>query len=198
MSHSIPDRFEPPTGTGTGRVALVVPGAGYTPARPLLHYARAVLLQHGWTVRELWWQLPDGIRELTADEQVAWAEEQVARAVDAEDGGCGLVVGKSLASLTTGLVADRGIPAVWLTPLLHLPLVSRNLARATAPTLLVGGTGDGSWVPRAARELPHDILELPLADHGLEVPGDALASVRLLGEVVGELGRFAGKLAQVP
>ncbi|GHA23255.1 hypothetical protein GCM10010329_53330 [Streptomyces spiroverticillatus] len=194
MLHSEPSRFEPPSGTATGRVALVVPGAGYTPARPLLHYARSVLLQHGWTVRELWWMLPDGFRELGTEQQVAWAEEQVADAVETEGGACGLVVGKSLASLTTGLVADRGIPAVWLTPLLHLPLVARNLARATAPTLLVGGTGDGSWVAGTARELPHEILELPSANHGLEVPGDALASVGLLGEVVAGLERFALKL----
>ncbi|MFJ4878866.1 alpha/beta hydrolase [Streptomyces sp. NPDC088745] len=197
MTHPVPaHRFEPGTGAGagTGRVALVVPGAGYTPARPLLHFARSVLLQHGWTVREVWWRLPDGFRELSTEQQAAWAEGRVAEAVEAENGACDAVIGKSLASLTSGLVADRGIPAVWLTPLLHLPLVARNLARATAPALLVGGTGDRTWVSGTARDLPHRVLELPSADHGLEIPGDAAASVGLLGEVVAELDRFVGEL----
>ncbi|MEQ7010863.1 hypothetical protein ABN028_32245 [Actinopolymorpha sp. B17G11] len=37
------------------RIAIILPGGGYTPAGPLLHFARAVLVRHGWTVQELWW-----------------------------------------------------------------------------------------------------------------------------------------------
>lgn len=38
------------------RVVIVLPGVRYTPARPLLHYARSVALAHGWTVQEVWWE----------------------------------------------------------------------------------------------------------------------------------------------
>ncbi|MFE1328968.1 hypothetical protein [Streptomyces microflavus] len=40
---AMPTRFD----GDPGRVALVVPGVGYSPARPLLHFAREVLRQHG-------------------------------------------------------------------------------------------------------------------------------------------------------
>lgn len=32
------------------RIAIILPGGGYTPAGPLLHFARAVLVRPGWTV----------------------------------------------------------------------------------------------------------------------------------------------------
>ncbi|HEY6737831.1 MAG TPA: hypothetical protein VI076_03205, partial [Actinopolymorphaceae bacterium] len=53
------------------RVAIVLPGRGYTPAGPLLHYARAVLVHHGWTVQEIWWpELPD------PESTPRWVQEQ--------------------------------------------------------------------------------------------------------------------------
>ena len=45
------------------------------------------------------------------------------------------VVGKSLGSLAADLAADRGLPAVWLTPLLGAEHVVRAVARTTAPTV---------------------------------------------------------------
>ncbi|MEU7092754.1 alpha/beta hydrolase [Kitasatospora aureofaciens] len=87
------------------RVALVIPGAGYSPARPLLHFAGSVLQRHGWTVQELWWHVPDAFREFTTDDRIDWVERQVAEAVDAEHGACRLLVGKSLGSFAAGLGA---------------------------------------------------------------------------------------------
>ncbi len=121
-------------------------------------------------------------------------EAQVAAAVDAEDGSCRLLVGKSLGSLATGLAADRNLPAAWLTPLLHAPLVVRSLARTTAPTLLVGGTGDTHWDSRIAHELPHQVLEIPSADHSMQLPGDAVESAGVLQRVTARLAAFVGPL----
>ncbi|MER6302618.1 alpha/beta hydrolase [Kitasatospora sp. NPDC001539] len=188
---SLPTRFA----GDPARVALVLPGGGYSPARPLLHFARAVLLRHGWTVQELWWQLPDNFTDFGADEQVAWVERQVAEAVDAERGACRLLVGKSLGSFAAGPAADRGLAAAWLTPVLTLDHVARALGRAQAPTLLVGGGADRLWDRRTADATGHEVLELPGADHGLEHDGDPLGSVDLLRQVVERLDRFVGSLA---
>ncbi|MEO3750496.1 alpha/beta hydrolase [Streptomyces sp. B6B3] len=181
-------------------VALVIPGAGYSPARPLLHYARAVLRSHDWTVRELWWQPPDDLAELAPADRAAWVREEVVTAVAAEGGDCGLLVGKSLGSLAADLAADRGLPAVWLTPLLAAEHVVRAVARSTAPTLLVGGTGDGLWDAENARALasrpPVESLELPGADHALELEGDPVRSVAVLQQVVARLDRFVGSLTR--
>ncbi|MFH8383179.1 alpha/beta hydrolase [Kitasatospora sp. NPDC018058] len=177
------------------RVALVIPGTGYSPARPLLHFARAVLLRHGWTVQELWWQLPDGFADSAMDERIAWVERKVAEAVDAERGACRLLVGKSLGSFAGGLAADHGLAAAWLTPILTLDHVVRALGRAQAPTLLVGGSADRQWDRRIADSTGHEVLELSGADHGLEFDGDPLGSVDILRQVVERLDRFVGSLA---
>lgn len=187
---TVPTRFE----ADPDRVALVIPGVGYSPARPLLHYARTVLVQRGWTVQELWWQIPAGFRQLSAKERATWVEEQVAAAVDAEGGACRLLVGKSLGSLAAGLAADRKIPAVWLTPLLTSDQVVQALARSAAPALLVGGADDAFWDTRIACELPHEILEIPSADHSLEIPDDAAGSAGILQQVVSGLDRFVASL----
>ncbi|MER5429224.1 alpha/beta hydrolase [Streptomyces sp. NPDC002588] len=186
----VPTRFD----GAPDRVAVVVPGIGYSPARPLLHFARAVLLQHGWTVQELWWQVPDGFSQLPVDDRVAWVERQVTRAVDAEEGACGLLVGKSLGSLACGVAADRNIAAAWLTPILTNDHVARALRRAQAPTLVIGGSADKLWDPRIAESLRHDVLEVPSADHALELADDAAGSVDVLRQVVSRLDRFIGSL----
>jgi hypothetical protein len=178
------------------RVALVVPGVGYSPARPLLHFARALLVQHGWTVQELWWRVPDDFSQFTADDRTAWVEGQVAQAIEAEAGACRLLVGKSLGSLACGIAADRNIAAAWLTPLLTIDHVVRALQRAEAPTLLVGGSADKLWDSRIAESLRHDVLEVPSADHALELAGDVAGSVDVLRQVVSRLDNFIGTLGR--
>ncbi|MGW2375882.1 alpha/beta hydrolase [Kitasatospora sp. NPDC001683] len=176
------------------RVALVIPGTGYSPARPLLHFAGSVLQRHGWTVQELWWQLPDELVELAMGERIAWVERQVAEAVDAERGACRLLVGKSLGCFAAGLAADRQLAAAWLTRVLTLDHVIRALHRTSAPTLLVGGSADELWDRAVADSTGHQVLELPSADHGLELPHDPIGSVDALREVVTRLDGFIGSL----
>ncbi|MCX5357907.1 alpha/beta hydrolase [Streptomyces sp. NBC_00124] len=187
---AMPTRFD----GAPDRVAVVVPGVGYSPARPLLHFARGVLLQHGWTVQELWWQIPDDFSQFTADDRIAWVERQVSQAIDAESGACRLLVGKSLGSLACGIAAERTIAAAWLTPLLTNDHVARALQRAQAPTLLIGGSADKLWDSRIAKSLRHDVLEVPSADHALELADDATGSVDVLRQVVSRLDRFIGSL----
>lgn len=142
----------------------------------------------------MWWRIPGDFSEFSAEERVAWVEGQVAGAVEAERGACGLLVGKSLGSLGTGVAAERSLPAVWLTPLLTLEHVVRSLRRTQAPTLLVGGTADRMWDSEVADGLGHDVLEVPSADHSLEVGGDVVGSVEVLRQVVERLDRFIGSL----
>ncbi|MFG3722569.1 alpha/beta hydrolase [Streptomyces massasporeus] len=157
-------------------------------------FARSVLLQRGWAVQELWWQIPAGFAQFTVADRIAWVERQVTEAIEAEAGACRLVVGKSLGSLACGSAADRNISAAWLTPILTIDHVAVALRRAMEPTLLIGGTADRVWDSRIAASLRHDVLEVPSADHGLELADDAAGSVEVLGQVVSRLDRFIGSL----
>ncbi|MGH3345249.1 MAG: alpha/beta hydrolase [Carbonactinosporaceae bacterium] len=170
------------------RVALVFPGSAYSPARPLLHYANAVLRRHGWTVREVWYD------ELEPQVQAKSLADTARAIVDRQTASRLLLVGKSLGSRALPVAAERGLPGIWLTPLLTEPEVVAALEQLTAPTLLVGGTGDLLWDSDVAHRLEHEFLELPYADHGLELPGDPIHSAELLVSVVAAMEAFVGGL----
>jgi hypothetical protein len=103
------------------------------------------------------------------------------------------VIGKSLASAAAPLVAERGLPAVWLTPLLSRPEVVGALEAAAAPALLVGSPADPTWgegtVPEGV-----ELLELDGLDHSLQVEGDPIASLDVLRRVTKRIGEFLERI----
>jgi hypothetical protein len=110
-------------------------------------------------------------------------------------GGRPLLIGKSLGTNAAALAAERDLPAIWLTPLLHLPHVVTALDRATAPFLLVGGTADFSWDGRVARRVTPHVFEVADADHGMWVPGPVAASIAVLTRVVQAAGEFFDEIS---
>lgn len=174
------------------RTALLLPGRGYIAARPLLHLARKVLLSHDWTVQEIWWDVPDVLDDAGAP---GWVAEQTRLALAGEEAPTVLLVGKSLGTLAAPLAAERGLPAVWITPLLHRQELVDTLAATNAPTLLIGGTADPSWPAGAAERTGQEYLELPGADHALELMGDAVGSAELLVRATAAMEAFVGGLS---
>ena len=175
------------------RWVVVLPGMQYTTQAPLLWFAREAAEQRALTVLEVVDSLPDGA------DGPGWARDRARRALDhAAAAGARetVVVGKSLASTAAGLVADRLLPAVWLTPLLNERRVVDDIARATRPALLVGGSADAAWRPDA---LPDsgllEIVHLDGLDHSLQRQGDPAASLQALRAVTDRVGRFLDGLA---
>jgi hypothetical protein len=184
--------FEPP-GEPVG-TAVVVPGRGYPPVAPLTFFAGFALLQHGWSVRQVWWDPPAH----ESDEQTAaWVRSQVEPALP--DGGRVLLVAKSLGTYAAPLAAERGYQAVWLTPVLQVPLLVEAIAANPARQLLVGGTADDiAWDREIARDLAArgcDVLEVPGADHAMMAPGDVVRGVEAHVEVIRALDSFLARLA---
>jgi hypothetical protein len=187
----IATRFEPegePVGT-----AVVVPGRGYPPAAPLTFFAGFVLLQHGWSVRQVWWDPPE---HETDERTTAWVREQVER--ELPESGRVLLVAKSLGTYAAPLAAERGYDAVWLTPVLQVPSLVEAIAANPARQLLVGGTADDfAWDQDVARDLAArgcDVLEIPDADHALMVPGDPVRGVEAHVEAARGLDAFCASL----
>ena len=158
------------------RVATILPGRGYTPDAPLLHYAIGVLRRRGWTVREVWWQ---GGTEITGDVAVTQATE----ALDAVDAPTQMIVAKSLGTLAMPHAVDHGIHGVWLTPLLVDPEIELAATRLTGLDLLVGGTADSLWDAEVAASSPARVLQIEGANHGLEVDDSVLDSIDVLRSV---------------
>ena len=98
-------------------------------------------------------------------------------------------------SVTATVAADRGLPAIWFTPLLATPRVAAELRRSEAPFLLIGGTEDEAWDGAEARRLsPHEVV-LPGADHGLMVPGPLAATLAAHAVAATAVERFLDTVA---
>lgn len=144
------------------RTAIVLPGA-LLAGMPVNAFAIEGLTSAGWRAVLVWDEFLD-----RSQDALQWVTERLdAAAGYAHEASRFLVVGKSLSTRAAGVAADRGWPAVWLTPLLNDQGIVAMLRRRTSPALLVGGTADHSWNGALARELSDDVLELDGADHGL-------------------------------
>jgi hypothetical protein len=168
------------------RCAVVLPGVRYFSQAPLLWFAREAAQAAGWSALELSERAP-------ADEEpFDWMRRRAASALDATaEAGTVAVIGKSLGSAAAPLVAERGLPAVWLTPLLVRPDVAAALASSSAPALLVGSAADPTW---SDGEQPAgdsvSVLEFQGLDHSLQVSGDPSASLDVLRQVTARIGAF--------
>lgn len=175
-------------------VATLLPGRGYGPQAPLLYYTRMLLQGRGWTVRTVHWEQVAGLDPADPVAVAAVAEELLDGADPARD----LVVGKSLGSLALPAAAERGLPGIWLTPLLGVEAVRRAAARAPEATLLIGGTADPYWDGAAAAATGAAVHEVPGADHSLELPGDLTGTLDVLADVLSRVEAHLAELAGRP
>ena len=179
---------------GTSSWAIVLPGAGYSAQAPILWYARRAALEAGRSVLVV-----TDLFDRQSDDPVPWVQERAEAAfshVRARDPHP-LLVTKSLTSLAAPLAAQERLPAVWLTPLIAndgttvAAEVLSGLRAATEPRLMIGGSADSTWDRQLAASLPNaEILELPEADHSLEMPWDVTRSLANLIRVTDAVGRF--------
>jgi predicted alpha/beta-hydrolase family hydrolase len=175
--------------------AVVLPGRLYGPSAPLLMYTGDVAESRGATVhRHLWTEDPPQPFESSVQD---WVAAQASPLVDSL-AGAPLLIGKSLGTNAAALAADRGLPAVWLTPGLNWPWVTDALTRATAPFLLVGGTADEMWNTDLAQKLSPHVLAVEGADHGMYVPGPLTDTIAVLARIVTAVEEFLAAIDWPP
>ena len=162
--------------SGPARSAIVAPGGGYGPDGPLLMYARLAVERRGGLVRPIVWELSRDTDFSLLRRHVASQVESAVDELTAATGAAPVIVAKSLGSLAAPLVADRGLAAVWFTPLLTDEPTVAALGRATGPSLLVGGTADPYWDGETARSVAADVVDrmIPYLDG---IPGSMRSSL---------------------
>jgi pimeloyl-ACP methyl ester carboxylesterase len=185
----------------TGRLALMFPGLNYSCHKPLLYYTDQVLDRSGFDVLQCWedYTQPDYAalpqlelaRKMTDDGAALFRAGRIQR-----DYGQFLLAGKSIGTLTmASLLASEpdlaGGTTVWLTPLLHLAPVASVARSVKGPALFAGGDRDQTYDPRVVAELQRlpnaTTLTIAGGDHSLNIPGDPMASVQALVQVVESL-----------
>jgi hypothetical protein len=172
------------------RSAILAPGGNYGADGPLLMYARLAVERRGGRTHPIAWRLPGNLgsgqqRERVASQVTSAIEEMAATTAAAP-----VVIGKSLGSLAAPVIADRGLAAVWFTPLLTDEPTVAALRRATGPCLLAGGTADQVWDGQIARSITSYVVEIDGADHGMFVPGPLAGSATVLAQVIAAVEEF--------
>jgi len=177
-------------GGETRRWVVLLPGRAYPTRAPALWFAREAAMARGWSALEVLGEPGEHADPLD------WERRCADRALEAAaDSDQVVVIGKSLASLLAGEVADRDLPAVWLTPLLTENVVIDGLGRSARPVLLAGGGADPTWRRHAIpAERAIHVLELPGADHGLQVAGDLAGSIAVLQRLCDATSRFLDRI----
>ncbi len=190
------------------RCAVVLPGAGRagnrlggTPARPDLHFTRALLQERGLAVLEAWWDT----EALDRDDLSAWllgnARAAVAAAEERERTPT-LLVGRSigglaLAHLRAAEPERARLPSIWIAPLMHREQVRESLLHGGGALFVVCGSADEAYDANLATLLHRrgaDVVVLEGADHGLDC-GDAPASARALAEALERMRDFVSRVA---
>lgn len=171
------------------RSALLLPGARYVPAAPLLWFAREVLQANDWTVLQVWdeWD--------RTEDPIRWVTDRVEAGLNHLGHGTPTLVAKSITTLALPIAVERALPGIWLTPLLGQDVVRVALRDVSVPTLLVGGTGDSSWDSQFATSLSGvDVFEIGDADHGLQYSNDPPRSIDTLKVVTNRISEFIDQL----
>jgi len=86
-------------------------------------------------VHQVWW---DEAAKTSVEAAVTRGRHQL----DAVTAPVHLVIAKSVGTMVLPDAAERGLPGVWLTPILNGPRMAAALLQLSAPTLLIGGTAD--------------------------------------------------------
>jgi pimeloyl-ACP methyl ester carboxylesterase len=168
------------------RIAVLAPGSGNTVRSPLLAYSKLAVERRGAEVRVVSWRFPADLGD-SMQPRFDMVLSQVAEALADDEA---LIIGKSLGTLSAAVAAVRGLPAIWLTPVLTVPEVAEAIGAAERPPLLIGGDADRSWDGGLARELSPHVLEIPGADHELYVPGPVSATAAVAARVADAVEGF--------
>jgi hypothetical protein len=173
------------------KIAVLLPGVGYTVQRPVLYWCAELLVQRGWRVEAIQWTL-------TEDDESrggAIAAEAIGLALaGVPTTSRRLIVAKSFGTHGLPWAVDAGVPGIWLTPVLFNDRIREALERAPASHLAIGGDQDELWSPAAELATAATLVTVPGATHALEVDGDWKRSLDVQSEVFSRISRWVTAL----
>ncbi|UKA49244.1 hypothetical protein LFT48_17675 [Arthrobacter sp. FW305-123] len=180
---------------GKTKVAVLLPGSGYPVEGPVLFWVGEMLGFLGWHVQAVRWTPDDSPGTAPHEFAAHAAQTAFAAAPDAEQR---LIVAKSFSTLSIPWAEEARIPGIWLTPLLTDEKVRHSISASTKDDLFVGGSQDKLWDGGRRSELAGTFVEVPGADHSLQIPDDWRASQQAQADVFARVEDFALGLGSAP
>lgn len=200
-----------PAEKSNGWLAIILPGLNYTSDMPLLFFTRRLLQWRGVDTLNL---NPaarsDAFQNSSNELQLAWLKADVLAGLKTgleQKNYQGVVLaGKSIGSLAIAQAVSQAeslLPTaiVWLTPLMHDPVVLDAAFGAIGPQAHICGGADPTYIPEAlsqilAKKPRARAFIAPGGNHILEVPGDERATFDGIGKAMLFLGEFLDEVFQ--
>ncbi|MBT2569764.1 alpha/beta family hydrolase [Planococcus sp. ISL-110] len=187
----------------TKKLAIFLPGAGYTTKSPLFHFAEEIFQNKNYDVLRVNYQYTnkayDGFTMKELDEailhDVRLVISEVLKGRDYQEF---YLIGKSLGTIAMGAEMNRTefseAKAVWVTPLLNREEVLNTMVNSKNPALCYIGDKDRYYSPGAFELLKtNPYLEanlLPDINHRLDCETDALKSIDTLKQIIDGIKNF--------
>lgn len=185
------------------KLAILLPGAGYTAQAPLLHYSTGVFLHKSVDVLQVNYTYNDKFYDpFTMEELVEAIKHDVDAVINKvleENSYNGYyLVGKSLGTIAMASLVDREIflnaKTVWLTPLLNRDDVFESMLHSRNESLCFIGDDDTHYNAERYRQFANNpklvTRLLAGADHSLQYKSDPVSSIDLLKTIIKEIDAF--------
>lgn len=185
------------------RLAVLLPGAGYTTKAPLFHYSSSMFLEEAMDVLEINYPYRDDFyqdfswEELT--EAIHYDVNMVLDHVLMDKPYRQIIIlAKSIGTLCMDSILRNEyaeeMKAIWVTPLLKEEGVLNALADAAYPSLCIIGDKDPNYTPEGLERIGRNPLAAarlyPNMHHGLEQEGHILNSIDLLKSIMKDIKTF--------
>ena len=192
----------------TNRLALVFPGINYNADMPLLYYTTQVLQARGVDVLQLRPNYQDpAFQNIPVEGRLSWMARDSRAGLEAGLAAGSyqqvILAGKSIGTLCMALLLAQSAgldPSItlWLTPLLHDPLVVKAALEHSGPSFFLAGSRDETFDPQAMQLIqertPARAWIAESADHSLEIHGNPLQSLNLLLAGMQSLSTFLAEV----
>jgi alpha-beta hydrolase superfamily lysophospholipase len=201
-NNPVPNRFIK-QGTIASTLAVIYPGLRYTCDMPLLYYPAELLREKGFDVLQVHNNYTSPVyQSLHAEDRMQWINADATAAVQTSLQQRSyeqvILIGKSIGTLALAHLVEIGETqdaiTLWLTPLLHQPLLVAAASLCKAPALFISGSTDPTYDPSALdcilKATGAEELVIEGANHSLEIPGDILASLNAMETILAEINAF--------
>lgn len=186
--------------SSTNRLAILLPGMGYTTEAPLFRYTIGLLLEAGYDVAALHYHYQD--KKYAGSDIEEAVRVDVGRVIDSIRSThihtSYLFVAKSLGTIALANQVKRDVfkqaKSIWLTPLVQRDDVYETLLTLQYDALVLMGTDDRFYVADRLNEIQLNLnietILKPSLNHSLEYADDPLQSILVMHELMKAVKRF--------
>ncbi|MBT2584245.1 alpha/beta family hydrolase [Planococcus sp. ISL-109] len=188
----------------TRKLAIFLPGIGYTAKSPLFHYTERLLLEQEYDILRINYDYMNPFYDQFTMAEIEEAVKfDVKRVIDQALKGSVyekfFIVGKSLGTIALANELERktfkDAKIVWLTPLVKYEEVFKAMKGSTNPALSFIGDKDRHFERERIEQLhnnPHlDAHILANVNHGMDCAGDPIKSIDILKDVIKDIQAFS-------